>query len=134
MCNHKEGGDMTYLVELPVSAGDGPPQTVRVAIEGAEEGLVEVARPGQVVARATRSLGEMLVGIRPVVQSFVDGFGGMPDAPDEIGVEFGLSLSGEADVVISKTAAAANFKLSLTWRRTPAGAPEPSAPDPEAAP
>ena len=125
---------MTYLVELPVSAGDGPLRTVKVAIEHTEDGLVEVARPGQVIARASRSLGEMLAGIRPVVENFVDGFGGMPDAPDEIGVEFGLSLSGEADVVISRTAAAANFTVSLTWRRTPAGPVEPAAPAPEAAP
>lgn len=121
---------MTYLVELPVTAQTGPPQTLRVEIEGVEEGLVQVARPGQVVARATRSLGEMVAGIRPVAQSFVDGFGHMPDAPDEIGVEFGLSLSGEADVLITKTAAAANFKISLTWRTAPKSAP---APDAEAA-
>ena len=131
---------MNYLVELPVATANQTPYVVKVAIEGDEEGLVEVARPGQVVARATRSLGEMLGGIRLVAQNFVDGFADMPDAPDEIGVEFGLSLSGEADVVISKTAAAANFKVSLTWRSAPASAVQPAvpaaapAPDPQVAP
>ena len=33
MCNPKEGAGMAYLVELPVSVGDEPPQMVRVAIE-----------------------------------------------------------------------------------------------------
>ncbi|MFD5432218.1 CU044_2847 family protein [Kitasatospora sp. NPDC127067] len=93
---------------------------MRIEIEQASEGLVQVARPGQVVARATRSLGEMLAGVRPVAQDFVDGFRGMAHAPDEIGIEFGLSLSAEADVVISSTSAQANFKVSLTWKRTPA--------------
>ncbi|MEV7930495.1 CU044_2847 family protein [Kitasatospora sp. NPDC088779] len=115
---------MAYLVELPIGSADGRPDVVRVEIEQAAEGLVQVARPGQVVARATRSLGEMLAGVRPVAQNFVDGFRGMVNAPDEIGIEFGLSLSAEADVVISSTSAEANFKVSLTWRRTPAGDPD----------
>ncbi|MEV0536144.1 CU044_2847 family protein [Kitasatospora sp. NPDC050463] len=110
---------MAYLVELPVGAADGRPDVVKVEIEQTAEGLVQVARPGQVVARATRSLGEMLAGVRPVAQDFVDGFRDMVDAPDEIGVEFGLSLSAEADVVISSTSAQANFKVSLTWHRAP---------------
>ncbi len=111
---------MAYLVELPVGTADGRTDVVRVEIEQTAEGLVQVARPGQVVARATRSLGEMLAGVRPVAQDFVDGFRAMVHVPDEIGIEFGLSLSAEADVVISSTSAQANFKVSLTWHRAPA--------------
>ncbi|MFF8311879.1 CU044_2847 family protein [Streptomyces lydicus] len=115
---------MAYLVELPVSGGgdgtgsaqrDGS-STVKVEIEETADGLVKVARPGQVVARASRSLNDMLAGIRPVAQNFVDSFRGMDRQPDEIGVEFGLSLSAEADVVISRTTGQANFKVTLTWR------------------
>ncbi|MDR3080484.1 MAG: hypothetical protein LBV60_06070 [Streptomyces sp.] len=114
---------MAYLVELPIGTSDGRPGVVKVEVEHVAEGLVQVARPGQVVARATRSLGQMLAEVRPVAQNFVDGFHGMIHAPDEIGIEFGLSLSAEADVVISSTAAAANFKVSLTWHRTTADLP-----------
>lgn len=126
---------MAYLVELPIGSADGGPEVVRVEIEQAADGLVQVARPGQVVARATRSMGEMLAGVRPVAQDFVNGFRGMVHAPDEIGIEFGLSLSAEADVVISSTAAQANFKVTLTWRRTPADDPAGDpADDPDEAP
>lgn len=111
---------MTYLVELPVDVAGGPSDVVRVEIEQTADGLVKVARPGQVVARATRSLGDMLAGIRPVAENFVDNFRGMVHAPDDISVEFGLSLSAAADVVISSTAAGANFKVTLTWHRSPA--------------
>lgn len=110
---------MTYLVEIPVGDVDGSPQIVKAQIEQTPDGLVKVARPGQVVARATRSLGDMLAGIRPVAENFVHGFHDMARAPDEIGMEFGLSLSAEADLVISSTAAQAHFKVTLTWRRTP---------------
>ncbi|MFE4632535.1 CU044_2847 family protein [Streptomyces sp. NPDC056773] len=119
-----------YHVELPVDVDGGVQDVVRVEISpaGADE-LVRVARPGQVVARATRSLGEMVAGIRPVAQGFVAGFRGMVHAPDELTLEFGLSLSAEADVIISSTAAQANFRVSLTWHRTPedASLPSPSA-------
>ncbi|MFI8386801.1 CU044_2847 family protein [Streptomyces sp. NPDC085540] len=115
---------MVYHVELPIGGAGGPQDVVRVAVvETGEDGLVRVARPGQVVARASRSLGEMVTGIRPVAQSFVDGFRGMAQAPDELNLEFGLSISAEADVVISSTAAEANFKISLTWTRSPSDGP-----------
>ncbi|MFF4528466.1 CU044_2847 family protein [Streptomyces sp. NPDC001407] len=117
---------MAYLVELPVAAADGLPDVVRVEIVEVGEGLVQVARPGRIVARATRSLGDMLAGIRPVAEHFVEGFRSMAHAPDEIAVEFGVSLSAEADVVISSTAAAANFKVSLTWQRPPTADPDPN--------
>ena len=118
---------MRYLVELPVGGADGTPHLVGVEIEQAEGALVEVARPGQIAARAARSLGEMLAGIRPVAESFVDGFAGMAHAPDEIGLEFGLSLSAQADLIISSAATQANFTVSLTWRGTaPSETPVPS--------
>jgi Trypsin-co-occurring domain 1 len=113
---------MTYLVELPVTADGEQAEVVKVEIGGPVEGLVKVARPGQVVARATRSLGEMLAGIRPVAENFVDSFRGMAHPPDEITVEFGVSLSAEADVVITSTAAEATFSVSLTWNGPPPAA------------
>ncbi len=90
-----------------------------VEIEQVADGLVDVSRPGQAVARATRSLGEMLVSIRPVAESFLDAFVGMANAPDEIGLEYGLSVSADANLVIATTAAQANFKVTLTWRTPP---------------
>lgn len=118
---------MTYLVELPVGEADGLPQTVAVEVDQVEDGLVNVSRPGEVVARAGRSLGEMVTGIRPVAEHFVRGFRGMVHAPDEISVEFGLSLSAKADVIITSTAAQANFKVTLKWHGQPADEPSPSA-------
>ncbi|MFI5527869.1 CU044_2847 family protein [Kitasatospora sp. NPDC051853] len=110
---------MSYFVELPLDSVDETAEAVRAMIEKAGEGLVEVARPGQVVARVPRSPGEMLVGVRPAPQDFVDGFRGRAHAPDEAALESGLSLPTQADVVISSTATEAKFKVSLTWNRVP---------------
>ncbi|MEV7949375.1 CU044_2847 family protein [Streptomyces rubiginosohelvolus] len=88
---------MSYLVELPVSGTDGRTEVVKVRVEAEGDGLVRVARPGQVVARATRSPGEMVASVRPVAQNVVEGFRGMAHGPDEINVEPGLSLSADPD-------------------------------------
>lgn len=111
---------MKYLVELPVATGGGPPEVVGVEIEHVEEGVIEVSRPGQAVARATRTLGEMLAGILPVAESFLDGFAGMDTAPSEICLEFGLSLSADANLVVASSTVQANFKVALTWHPEPA--------------
>jgi hypothetical protein len=73
---------MGYLVGLPVTAVDGAvrPEAVKVEIKETADGLLEAARPGQVVARATRALGDLLAGVRPVAQDFVGGFSGMANA------------------------------------------------------
>jgi hypothetical protein len=110
-----------YLVELPV--GSDETDTVKVEIRGADEGLVRVARPGQVIARASRSLGDMLASVRPVAESFVHSFQGLANAPDEITVEFGIALNAEADAIITSTSAEANFSVSLVWKRTPPAEP-----------
>ena len=104
-----------HTVEVPL--GDGSDESVRVQIREVDETLVRVGRRGRSIARAERSLAQMLDTVRPVAESFVGRFRGLANAPDEMTLEFGVSLSAEADVVIASTAASANFSVSLTWNR-----------------
>lgn len=115
---------MTYVVELPLDeGGDGAAQVVKVEVrEEPGDGLVKVSRPGQVVARATRTMGEMLSGVRPVAQQLVNTFSETARGPQEITVEFGLSLSAEADIMISSSTAQAHFTVTLKWDRGENGA------------
>ncbi|WP_424862753.1 CU044_2847 family protein [Streptomyces sp. MMS24-I29] len=112
---------LVHTVEVPL--GDGGDEAIRVQIREVDETLVRVGRGGRSVARAERSFGQMLDTVRPVAESFVGRFRGLANAPDEITLEFGVSLSAEADVVIASTATAANFSVSLTWHRSDAGDP-----------
>lgn len=108
---------LVQTVEVPL--GDGSDDTIRVQIREVDEALVRVGRGGaRAVTRAERSFGQMLDTVRPVAESFVGRFRGLANAPDEITLEFGVSLSAEADVVIASTATAANFSVSLTWHRS----------------
>ncbi|MFI8185891.1 CU044_2847 family protein [Actinacidiphila glaucinigra] len=122
---------MAHLVELPLSvpgdAGDlggaggavlrGRTDVVQVQIEEVPARRVEVARPGLAAARAARSLNDMLAGIRPVVEDFVAAFCDMPDGPDEIGVEFGLAFTADAELAISRITGQGGFTVTVTWRR-----------------
>ncbi|MBT2439164.1 hypothetical protein J7E93_03305 [Streptomyces sp. ISL-36] len=105
-----------HTVEVPL--GDGSDESLRVQIREVDESLVRVGRGARSVVRAERSFGQMLDTVRPVAESFVGRFRGLANAPDEITLEFGVSLSAEADVVIASTATAANFSVSLTWNRS----------------
>lgn len=101
---------MADLVEIPVGN-----TVVLMAVTELDEGLVRAARPGKVVVRASRSLEDMLQGLRPVAESFVQQFHEMTRAPSAISVEFGVTLSAQADVIIASAATQATFSVSLTW-------------------
>ncbi|WP_335980159.1 CU044_2847 family protein [Streptomyces sp. CA2R106] len=107
-----------YLLDMPI---DGRSERLLLEVSDVDEGLVDVARPGQVVARGARSLQEMLRAVRPVADSFVTTFSGLTHAPDEISVSFGVALNAETDAIITSVSAAANFSVSLTWRPSHSG-------------
>ena len=117
-----------HTVEVPLD--DGSDEVVRVQIHEVDSALVRVGRGGNPIARAERSFGQMLDTVRPVAESFVGRFRGLANAPDEITLQFGVSLSAEADVVIASTATSANFSVSLTWNRS--GTSEPGGNTPQA--
>ncbi|MFE2499457.1 CU044_2847 family protein [Streptomyces scopuliridis] len=117
---------LVHTVEVPL--GDGSDETIRVQIREVDETLIRVGRGSRSVARAERSFGQMLDTVRPVAESFVGRLRGMANSPDEITLEFGVSLSAEADVVIASTATAANFSVSLTWNRSDEAASTPDNP------
>jgi Trypsin-co-occurring domain 1 len=39
------------------------------------------------------------------------------DWPDEVNIEFAVKLSADANVIIARTGAEANFTISLRWTR-----------------
>lgn len=49
--------------------------------------------------------------------SLIAPFRSIDDPPDEIGIEFGVQLSAQTGAFIASAAAAANFRVSMTWRR-----------------
>ncbi|GGP85925.1 hypothetical protein GCM10010278_75460 [Streptomyces melanogenes] len=107
---------LVRTVEVPLA--EGSDETIRVQVREVDESLVRVGRGDGSVNRAQRTFGQMLDTVRPVAESFVGRFRDLANSPDEITLEFGVSLSAEADVVIASTATEANFSVTLTWNRS----------------
>ena len=88
-----------YLIEVPVEGGG----RLVVQVSAAElPGDLELAgvRPGEVVARARQSLEQALDQIKPALRAVLNRLVAM--SPDEISVEFGLTLGVETGVVVAK--------------------------------
>ncbi|MFI6803571.1 CU044_2847 family protein [Streptomyces luteogriseus] len=109
---------MSYLIEVPVDGGE----SVRVEVAETTDGIVRVARPGQVAAVAQESLQQSLDRIRPIAVAVWEKLRDLPQTPDRVGVEFGIKLSAEAGVIVARGATEANFVVTLEWSRDAGGA------------
>lgn len=101
---------MAELVEVPL--GDGG--VVVVEMDRAPTGVVKVRRRDGIVGRATETLDEALESVAPTARSVLAKL--RPAGPDEIAVEFGLTLTAEAGAVIAKTASGCHLKVTLRWK------------------
>ena len=103
---------MKRLVEFPLQDGNS---VLAEVDEPMPEGVVKAARPGEVAAKAKETLEDALDKIQPAAQAIIAKLRGLPDAPDEIGVEFGIKLSAEAGAFIASAGVEANYKVTLKW-------------------
>ncbi|MGP4115435.1 CU044_2847 family protein [Streptomyces sp. 4N509B] len=107
------------VIELSLTEGGTERVLVQVRETGEdpELGVVPVGRAGEPpVGRAARSLEAMLGVVRPIAERFVTRLTDMTRPPDEVSIDFGVSLTAEADVLIATTSGEANFSVTLTWR------------------
>src|SRR3990170_7169368 len=105
---------MKRLIEFPLQ--DGGSVIVEVD-EPVPEGVVKAVRPGEVVAKAKETLEDALDKIQPAAHAIITKLRELPDAPDEIGVEFGIKLSAEAGAFIASAGVEANYKVTLKWAK-----------------
>ena len=103
---------MKQLIEFPIQ--DGGALLVEVDAP-MPDGVVKATRPGEVVAKAKETLEEALDKIKPASEAIITRLRGLRDAPDEIGVEFGIKLSAEAGAFIASAGVEANYKVTLKW-------------------
>lgn len=69
------------------------------------------------VQQADRTFEAATAAITPAARSLISRLRSLEEAPDEIGIEFGLQLSAQTGAFIASVAAEANFKISMTWHR-----------------
>jgi hypothetical protein len=90
----------------------------RVIVESAEpfaSGGAPVAA-GRVVERAKQSFQELVSRIPEIIEPIYTQVAQSIPKTEEVKVEFGFKVSGDLGIIIAKTQAEANFKITFTWK------------------
>jgi hypothetical protein len=102
------------LVEFPLQDGG----TVLVRVEQPGSSPTTRGLGGRLATEQAQQTFEAAIArVQPAAQALIGQLRRLTDAPDEVGVEFGLELNAEVGAFIAAASTAANFKVSLIWRR-----------------
>ncbi|MFE5894858.1 CU044_2847 family protein [Streptomyces sp. NPDC056462] len=102
---------MAYVGEMLLDGGQV------VLLEVADNGTAGVQRVsrGGAVAGAAETLQQALGRVRPALGAVLDGTRALPRPPESVTVEFGITLSAEAGVVVARGSTEAHFAVSMQW-------------------
>ena len=115
------GVQVRRLVEFPLQQGGSVLVEIDETPAGPAMRGLGKDRP-TVVERTDKTFEEATASVVPAASSLIARLRAAADPPDEIGIEFGVQLSAQMGAFIASAAAAANFRVSMTWRR-PAAEP-----------
>ena len=107
---------MKHLVEYPLDGGGTI--VVETDLAAASGPTVRGWRDSEPAARAGETFEAAIARVRPAAAAAIAQLRELADPPDEITVEFGISLSAEVGAVIARSQGEANFRLSMRWSRT----------------
>ena len=113
-------GLVKRLVEFPLEQGG----SVLVEVDEPPAGPVMrgLGRDHPTLAERTdKTFEEATAAVTPAAASLIAQLRSISNPPAEIGIEFGVQLSAQTGAFIASAAAAANFKVSMTWRSGAAG-------------
>ncbi|MCM1972861.1 MULTISPECIES: CU044_2847 family protein [Streptomyces] len=106
---------MAYVGEMVLD--DGQVVLLEVAGDG-PAGVQRVSRGGQ-VAGAAETLQQALARVRPALGAVLENARALPRTPDSVTVEFGITLSAEAGVVVARGSTEAHFTVTMNWANDP---------------
>jgi hypothetical protein len=84
----------------------------------AEGGMVRAGRADELPEQAKHTFEQALTTITPAAESIMARLRGLSNPPDQIGLEFGVKLSGKAQMFVISADTEGNFKITLTWKGT----------------
>lgn len=107
---------MGRLIEFPLEDGGHILVEVETVISG--QGISPASRPSEIIEKANKSFEAAIATVKPIATAIIGKIRELQDPPDETEVEFGLKLSAEAGAVLASAGVEANYKVTLTWKRT----------------
>jgi len=107
------------LVEFPLDHGGSVLVEVDddVPRDGVTRGWGDSNR--RVVEQAQQNFEQAVGRVQPAIQGLLSQLRGLAETPEEIQVEFGLQLSAEVGAFVAGASTTGNFKVSMTWQRSP---------------
>ena len=108
---------MKHLVEFP--SGNGEPILVEVEdLQPAGGTTRRGLSTSATFERARTSFEDALEKAQPIASGLISRLRNIADSPDEVQVEFGLSLNAQAGaILVAGASAGANYKVTLTWKK-----------------
>ncbi len=103
---------MAHVAEMMLDDG----RTVLLEAVGAGPGGTHrVGRGGTAVEGAAETLQQALARVRPALGAVVDSALDLARPPSAVTVEFGITLSAEAGVVVARGSTEAHFTVTMEW-------------------
>jgi hypothetical protein len=107
-------GPMAEIVEYPLEDG-GALLVQAAAVDAGPEGLGLASPTEERAKKAAETLESALSHVMPALKSVT---GKLRDlSPDDLAVEFGLTLTAETGVVVAKGGAEVHFTVTVRWSR-----------------
>lgn len=109
---------MKRIVEYKMQDGG----SIFAEVDVPDTGIGQVSRADGVV-EAAKTFDEALDQITPAAETIITKLRHLATSPDEIGVEFGIKLSGKFGALIASAEGEANFTVTLSWKPDAAANP-----------
>lgn len=104
---------MSRLLELDLAEGG----SILLEVDEPAGPLTRGGAQGDMIAKAGETLEQVLGQLGPVLRGFVTQIRATAEWPDEVQIEFAVKLSADANVIIARSGAEANFRIALKWSR-----------------
>src|SRR5690348_12407968 len=105
---------MPYYLEVPLTGGD----TVLAEITGQVDDVAPFGRGKDVLGRLSGSLSEQLKHVRSLAGEVLQSWKDSREPPDRVAVEFGLTFSAKAGLVIAEAAGEGHLTVTVEWSRS----------------
>jgi hypothetical protein len=109
---------MSQLAKFPLKNGG----FLAVEVDAAEASgrMMRGSTPAEVLVTASNTFEAALENVRAAAEGILNELRSLAHPPDDVAVEFGVKMSAESGAIIAKLTGEANFKINLTWKKSPA--------------
>ncbi|MEM9770881.1 MAG: CU044_2847 family protein [Cyanobacteria bacterium P01_D01_bin.73] len=108
---------MSQLVQFELEDGE----TILVELQDGSAGSLEPVSKkklnGLEAVKSSKTLAQAVDQLRPIASLLKSRLDDIKNPADEVSVKFGVKLSGQAGMILTKVGAETTFEISMTWHK-----------------